>query len=172
MLHTMRKRPVAGGVITVGVPDGGIGDGAAALQSRFRFAPSPQHDVNLWVTDALALRPFRVEPPSDVVVSTWQQEGICLYAGVDPEVYVLTCGLLGLVQWRALYLNELLREEDLVHSGDHACLYSVRDSMEEYALLFDEPRVCPGCIAFYRCLGAEAEVEALLSAVAALKPAA
>ena len=93
---------------------------------------------------------------------TWQAEGICLYAEIRRRTYLLVCSLLGLLHWRALDLNPMLVWEDLlVHEEPPACLCAHRDTVQEYALAFENPYICKPCREFFRCLGLESDGRAI-----------
>jgi hypothetical protein len=96
-----------------------------------------------------------------VVVSAWQSEGIARYIGIDRASYFLLCGALGLLQYRALALNPLLRPDDFLHTSQDGCLFAPCYPKQEYALLMENPHICPGCVQFFDCLGCEPEVGAL-----------
>ena len=132
-------------------------------QKRFRFRDAPVTGaVRLAVADVEARRPFSVSRGDGILISTHESDGICRYAGIGKDFYLAVCSLLGLVQWRALVLNELLIWEDFfVHEEPPGCLYAARDTIQEYALAFECPHVCDACLEFFRCLGAEPEVMAL-----------
>jgi len=132
---------------------------AKRLQSVYRFVEFPTRDavpVRLSASESEVL--FRASREHGVSVSTWQAEGICLYAKVRLETYLLVCSLLGLLHWRALDLNPMLIWEDLlVHEEPPACLCAHRDTVQEYALAFENPYICKACREFFRCLGLEFE---------------
>lgn len=104
-----------------------------------------------------------VEREQGVRISTCQREGICTYTGLDRGAYLLLCALLGTTQWRTLGMNPLLIPEDFHHGAVCKCLFSHQVCREDFALILEEPEVCSNCIAFYRCLGAERDVDSLLS---------
>ena len=104
-----------------------------------------------------------------VTLSMWQSEGICEYAGISQSAYLTLCGLLGISQWSALNSNPLLRPEDLLHPPEANCLFATQRGIEYFALLLEDPRVCPGCVDFYHCLGADSEVVVLLDALGTLR---
>jgi hypothetical protein len=94
-------------------------------------------------------------------VSTWDIDGVCAYAGIDENTYVLLCSLVGIGHWRVLQENPLLRIEDLRHPRGVHCIYTETRQVQDFALLLDEPAICRGCTGFYHCLGAESELLAL-----------
>ncbi len=141
---------------------------AASLRHYVSFLEVPGqevHDVVLAMDDSPAPALFRMDRRRGVVVSTWQSEGICLYAGIERGDYLLLCTLLGLTQWQALDINPILVAEDFEHPAPSRCLFSTLPVKQDYALLFEEPHVCPTCLQFYRCLGAEMSVMALQQAL-------
>lgn len=99
-----------------------------------------------------------VNPFSGVTISTDQADGIALFASITPVQYLRVCAALGLVQWRALEQNDMLVVEDFAHSVPSDCLFVPRARKCDYALAFEQPRICHGCFEFYHCLGAEREV--------------
>lgn len=125
--------------------------------------------ARLHITERRLEAPYGVDRESGVSVSTWDSEGICLYAGIDERNYLLICSLLGMSQWRVLVSNDLLRPDDLRHPANVRCLFSQPDAIQDYALLLDEPRVCGGCVHFYHSLGADSELIALQEVVAEIR---
>ena len=145
---------------------------ALSTQDRFRFcAEKGRHKgqaggpIPLHISHTRSERLFSVDPIEGVTVSTWQSGGICIYAGIPEPHYYLLCSMLGLNQWRALSLNPLLRVEDFAHDEPANCLYVRRQLKQDHAVLLDTPFVCQGCLDFYRCLGLEPEMTALMSVV-------
>ena len=146
---------------------------AHGTQRRFRFVKAErghrresraQRDLDsvvLYMTDAPTETLFHARVATGVAVSTWQSAGICSYAGLSVNSFVLLCTLLGLTEWRALVLNPLLRPEDMIHEISSRCLYTRLETKQDYALLFEDPRICRGCNDFYHCLGADEELVAL-----------
>jgi len=149
-------------VYVSGSPDDRVGVARLGnrVQSVYRFVESPSRGavpVSLSATESTVL--CRAGRRHGVSVSTWQAEGICLYAQIPREAYLLVCSMLGLLQWRALDLNPLLVWEDLlVHEEPPACLCAHRETVQEYALAFEHPYICRPCREFFRCLGLELEV--------------
>jgi hypothetical protein len=132
------------------------------------------HEVNYAFTNEVAadVAPIHITDNVDgalvcvdrsrgIRVSTYQREGICTYTGLDNGTYLLLCSLLGTTQWRTLALNPLLVAEDFHHGPPCRCLFSHQACKEDFALVLESPEVCPSCLAFYRCLGAEREVDTL-----------
>lgn len=150
---------------------------AARVQNRFHFVrgdlpPRPNAPVEartfpipLYITDAPSTSLFFARYEKGVAISTWQSEGICLYAGIEVDAYLVLCGLLGLTQWRALDLNPLLRIDDFIHEADINCLFTRRKLKQDYALLLEDPTLCRGCHDFYRCLGTDPELLAIQHAI-------
>ena len=147
---------------------------ASGLRRFFRDvtvsqAPNPQptrhlehSPVPLFVTSrCLAQGPYDVDIERGVTVSTWNIEGICRYARIEPCTYLLLCSLLGISQWHVLKTNPLLRLEDLRHPPAAHCLYAKSQCIKDYILILEDPTVCRGCVEFYHCLGADLEVIAL-----------
>ena len=132
----------------------------------FVFTDNPEWaSVTLRLEDTPDPALFSFLSRSCIRVSTDQMDGLCRYAGLEPALYLLLCAMLALVQWRALWLNDRLRPEDLFHSDESGCLYTRVPSRPELALLLDSPAVCPSCLEFYRCLGLGAETSALLRVI-------
>jgi len=142
-------------------------------QRRFRFSgQAVPGAIRLTVADAAADRPFSVSRADGVFISTYESDNICRYAEIGKGFYLAVCGMLGLVQWRALIMNELLVWEDFfVEEEPRGCLYAARDTIQEYALAFEEPYVCDACMEFFRCLGAEPEIMALQDILSSGMPA-
>jgi hypothetical protein len=105
-----------------------------------------------------------------VTVCADQCEGLCSYANLEQDVFLLLGAILGIIQWRALVLNPLLAsQDDLRHSQPSRCLFAEQPSKNEYALVLEDLHICRGCLQFYRCLGAEGDIEALLVLMARLR---
>lgn len=146
---------------------------AKRIQGRFRFlvdtdpvlsisgGDAQESPINLHITNEKKDALFTVDLERGITVSCYQSEGICQYANIDRETLTLICSLLGLVQWRSLNSNPLLRPEDLLVSGGGSCLFHRPEVREDYALLLDERKICAGCFEFYCCLGVEPELAAL-----------
>lgn len=135
------------------------------VQQRFLF--------HMRCAEPAVLMQLSRAPSSDLVTASRslgvrvcldQSEGIARYAGIARPLYLVTAGLLGLLYWRALEQNPLLIWEDFKVKEDAAgCLCARRDLICEYAIAFETPTICSGCLQFFRCLGAEAEVLILQS---------
>jgi hypothetical protein len=119
----------------------------------------------LLLTERRLPEPFRVYPDRGVVVSTWDSAGVCQYTGIAIDNYLLIAGLLALSQWRVLWRNRLLQLDDLNHPKDVRCVFAGPHSVQEFALLLDPPVICPGCVDFYHCLGADSELIALRNVI-------
>lgn len=132
------------------------------------------HEINFTFCDetAAGVAPIHITDNADGVlasvdrgrgirISTYQREGICTYAGLENGTFLLLCALLGTTQWRTLSLNPLLIAEDFEHGPPCNCLFSRRQCKEDFAIALENPEVCGSCLAFYRCLGAERDVDTL-----------
>jgi len=117
----------------------------------------------IFITDNVDSTLVCVDRSRGIRVSTYQREGICTYTGLDNGTFLLLCSILGTTQWRTLSLNPLLVAEDFNHGPACRCLFSHQACKEDFALVLENPEVCPSCLAFYRCLGAEREVDTLTS---------
>ena len=115
----------------------------------------------LHFTSARLAEPIVVDADRGVAVSTWGIEGVCTYAGIDEDTYLLVCSLVGMGHWRVLDQNPLLRIEDLRHPAGVHCVFTEARQVNDFALLLDSPAICRGCADFYHCLGADAELLAL-----------
>ncbi|MBX7258905.1 MAG: hypothetical protein K1Y02_21255 [Candidatus Hydrogenedentes bacterium] len=105
-----------------------------------------------------------------VTVYADQAEGLCSYANLEPDVFLLLGAILGIIQWRALILNPLLAsQDDLRHAQPSRCLFAEQPTKNEYALVLEDLHICRGCLQFYRCLGGEGDIEALLVLMARLR---
>lgn len=124
-----------------------------------RIAPDV---AQIYVSDKADRVLAYVERKQGVRISTCQREGICTYTGLDRGAYMLLCALVGTTQWRTLAMNSLLIPEDFHHGAVCKCLFSHQVCREDFALVLEEPEICSNCIAFYRCLGAERDVDSLL----------
>ena len=142
---------------------------ARHLQTRFNFKNyaftdihnSAQPGAALTITNVPLPALFSLDLDQGVTVSTFRSVGISQYLGLEVDTYLLTCSLLGLMQWRVLALNPLLRPEDFLQHESDFCLYSNRSSVQDYIPLLEEPAVCQGCRDFYHCLGADGELHVL-----------
>jgi len=142
---------------------------ARLLQDRFTAVAGPLDQgrtPRLLLTERRLPEPFRVYPDRGVVVSTWDSAGVCQYTGIAIDNYLLIAGLLALSQWRVLWRNRLLQLDDLHHPKDVRCVFAGPHSVQEFALLLDPPVICPGCVDFYHCLGADSELIALRNVIA------
>lgn len=131
------------------------------LQTRFRFSTEPAPataTVRMQQSQSDLLRVSREE---GVLLSLDQSDDISQYARIPRTLYILSCVTLGLVYWRVLALNPLLVWEDLLVREDPDCLCTARATLQEYALAFERPWVCPACLEFFRCLGVEPETAVL-----------
>jgi len=146
---------------------------ARALEKHIRLV-SPRNGVinseaarpvRLHFTSNRMAEPIVVDAQRGVAVSTWDIEGVCKYAGIDENEYLLLCSLVGIGHWRVLDLNPLLRIEDLRHPTGVHCVYVEPHQVNDFALLLDGPAICRGCSDFYHCLGADNELLALRDVV-------
>ena len=133
------------------------------------LVPAHERSLHLRITRSQMSAPYRVSAERGVTLSLWQSTGICRYAGISRSTYLTLCGLLGISQWSALDSNPLLRPEDLLHPPKANCLFATPGDIESFALLLEDPWICPGCVDFYHCLGADREVVALLDALGKLR---
>lgn len=146
-------------VASTGPSPGPIVHRSRELQSLFLFSRTPRPDAApLRIVDDPLGPPFEAHRERGVTVSTWQSEGICLYASIDRDTYFTLCALLGLIQWRTLLLNPLLTPDDLTHADPPRCLFARQQCREDYALLFESLIICPGCQQFYAWLGVQPEI--------------
>ena len=137
------------------------------IQGRFRFSVEPKPGAaRVQLRRTLRGGLLSVTRPEGVVVSLDQSEGISVYAGIPRSLYVLICVVLGLVYWRVLELNPLLIWEDLFVREAPECLCASRATVQEYALAFEHPWICPACLEFLRCTGVEPETAALQDVLA------
>jgi len=137
------------------------------IQGRFRFSGEPKPGaapvrLRRTLRDGLV----SVTRPDGVQVSLDQSEGISVYAGIPRSFYMLIWVVLGLVYWRVLELNPLLVWEDLFVREAPECLCASRGTVQEYALAFERPWICPACLEFLRCTGVEPEIAALQDVLA------
>lgn len=147
-----------------------VAEAGARLQRRFRFAPAGQGGgapagYRLRICDTASARLFSLRGRAEARVSTFLSQGLSGYLGAGKPAFLAVCGLLGLVQLRALRLNPVLIEEDLRYPHRADCLYRARARKQHHALSFEPPYVCASCREFLRCLGLEPELYALLAAL-------
>jgi len=121
--------------------------------------------LRIYLTERAQEMPFLVDYIDEITITTRQSEGICLYTAMNFEDYLFLWSLMGLVQWRTLALNDLMRVEDFQHDTPTTCLFSKPGLFSEIALRLESPHVCEGCFDFYHCLGADLEVLALRQAI-------
>jgi len=137
------------------------------IQGRFLFSGEPKPGAApVQLRGTLRDGLLSVTRPGGVVVSLDQSEGISVYSGIPRSLYILICVVLGLVYWRVLELNPLLIWEDLFVRQDPECLCAARATVQEYALAFERPWICPACLEFLRCTGVEPETAALQDVLA------
>lgn len=137
---------------------------ANEVQKPFHFTQESRHgSIPLRLTEEFSNLPLEVDLLHGVRVHTYQSKGICAYAGISLEQYLLCWSMLGLVQWRALSLNPLLRHEDFLHGQTSKCMYASQLFMEDYALVFDMPHLCNSCLRFYGELCPKSEMESLIT---------
>lgn len=146
---------------------------ANRIQERFRFIfdPDPTSSplkrnaeevpIRLQITNEESDTLYSADLQNGVTVSCHSHEGICQYANISLETLILIISLLGLVQWRSLHLNPLLRPDDLLTRDRESCLFHWREFPQDYILIMDERRICAGCFDFYDCLAVEPELFAL-----------
>jgi hypothetical protein len=138
-----------------------LGRGAALFPHVFACSPRPsQACITVRLGADPSGPPWRVERCTGVTVNLSQSAGISSYAGLDEGLYLLLLAALGLLQYRALEKNPLLRAEDFLHPPHATCLYA-RGGVEELALALEQPKICRGCRVFYESLCGTAEVEAV-----------
>lgn len=104
---------------------------------------------------------FAADRMRGVRVATSQSSGIASYAGLHRGLFLLTASLLGMLRWRALVLNPQLISADLIHDAPTNCLFSRRLFLEEYAMLFESPRICRQCRRIYSLLCSPYEMRAV-----------
>jgi len=153
------------------VPDNrGLADEYDLLRTHIHCGV-PSSTFRLIVTDGREPRLFHVDRKRGVLVSTYQSKGICRYAGIERSTYFRLCAILGRIQWTVLGLNPLLVEEDFNHQTPSRCLYAPQPFKQDYALVLEDPHVCHGCMEFYQCLAAEAELRSLQSLLTEIRAA-
>jgi len=106
---------------------------------------------------------------NSVRVSLWQSAGLCRYAGLALEDYLVICSALGIIYHIALLRNPWLKEEDLLHNGPPECLFTSRDLKQEYAFPLEHMFICPSCVAFFASLEAGSELETLTQVMATIR---
>lgn len=109
------------------------------------------------VTDDCQDKPFVLLSRRRAKVTTWQSSGICFFADLSKVDYYAMCCALAQTQLKTLSMNPLIEPEDL-HCQSERCLFGDPGSIEQYAFVFEERRVCQGCMDFYHCLGADTEI--------------
>ncbi len=104
---------------------------------------------------------FDVQPGSGVAISLCQHKEIARYARISAATYLLTAALLGITQYAVLEQNPILVPEDFRHDAPTRCLFGWSEAKQDHSLRFDEPFICPGCVQFYHCMGADRPLSAL-----------
>lgn len=137
---------------------------ANANQRVYGFTNEPGAAYEVVLSSVQHSQLFHLANRDKVFVSTWNVDGICLYAQCRQLDYYLIASLLGLTQLRALNSCTLI-PEDFIHLDPKGCLFSQHAARPDLAVKMQEPHVCSGCIAFYRCLGVERELDAVLEAI-------
>lgn len=66
--------------------------------------------------------------------------------------------MLGLLHLLCIKHLKYIIVEDLIHPDLPNCLYSRLDSKPMAAFLFEDPKLCHGCLDFYSYLGLEPEI--------------
>lgn len=135
---------------------------ANRYQPYYRFSSCEErleHNVNIGGDEDESL--YVLLDEANIRISVWQMEGISRYTGIEPTGLLLVAALLALTQQRCLNLNTMLKEGDLTHSEPDDCLFSRHTRRSDYALTFEEPYICRGCVSFYRKLGLASEVSSL-----------
>ena len=168
-----RKRMVEASLTASAIDFVRLSEMARELERHIRLVPQPDaaggpHEapVHLHLNANRLPEPIIVDPARGVEVSTWDVDGVCAYAGIDRSAYLLICSLVGMAHWRVLDRNSLLKLEDLRHPAGVHCVYTEARHVSDFATILEEPAVCKGCIDFYLCLGAEAELLALRDVLA------
>ena len=136
---------------------------ANGLQNYYNFKPHSDaaiHPlcVSVNITTLSLDRLAKVSLEEGIQLTTAHSEGICTYANLPLTHYLLVCAFMGLIQWRALDLNPLIKREDFLTEEHSDCLYTPRDTMQEYSLNIEQLRLCPGCAEFYHWLGTDSEL--------------
>lgn len=126
--------------------------------------------VRLHFTANRLPEPIVVDTKWGVGISLWDIDGVCRYAGIDQSDYLLICALVGVSHWRVLQSNPILKPEDLRHPDGVHCVYTDARQASDFALLLESPTVCQGCVDFYHCLGADAELIAMREVLGEIAP--
>ena len=136
---------------------------AQKVQSRFHFSTSKRSEsFTVKITDEPLPQLYELTEHENLMISTDQIGGICLYTGMTQDSFLLVSALLGLVQCRALQTSCYLVSEDFVHCVPTRCLYARSESRQEYAIRLEHGLICGGCREFYSRLGLEPELDTLL----------
>ena len=137
---------------------------ANGLQTAYHFGVE-EGGIPLRIDPCEPGTPFCACRERGVLVSAWESEGIGIYLGVPREMHLLTLGMLGLIQWRALMGNAVLRPEDLYQRAACGCLFEQRRMDGGYPLLLERPRLCWHCAHFYESLCPERDMAALRTVI-------
>ncbi len=141
---------------------------ANACQEFYHFTGEAGPPFEVVLTNVQHPQLFHIANRDKVFISTWNVEGICLYAQRRPLDYFLLCSLLGLAQLRAL-TNCTLIPEDFIHAEPKECLFAQHTTRSEIAVKLQHPHVCAGCVAFYRALNVHEEFDVVALAIARME---
>lgn len=133
---------------------------ANAHQSLFTFTGEPGAEFEVVLTSVQHPNFFHLVNHDKVFISTWNVDGICLYAQYRELDFYLLASLLGLTQLRAMKSCTLI-PEDFLHFEPKQCLLAQHEARFQSAVKLVEPYICPGCVAFYKSLGVEPELNAV-----------
>lgn len=140
-------------------------------QSRFRFgADDTDNGLRMTIHDRPTSTLFDISRSNGVSVSTSEAEGICRYARINVKDYLMVCSMLGLMQSLCIEYFDHLIIEDFIHPDIPGCLLPPIESKPMAALLFENPKLCSGCLNFYMYLGLEPEIIELIDVLKRVGP--
>ena len=110
------------------------------------------------VVEDTQARPVCFVNRCEATITTNSSKGIATYARLSQQEYLSVCYFVALAQLRALRENPLLEPEDMECQSEKLCLFSWHPEFYEYAEVFANRLVCPGCFQFYLAACAEREI--------------
>lgn len=105
--------------------------------------------------------PYTALSPLTATVNTWHSHKICTYTNLNRTDFVVLNCMIALTMMRVLRESSVLHVHDAVCVADHECLFSRPAPVEQYALLFENLRICWSCVQFFHSIGADREFLAL-----------
>jgi len=152
---------------------------ATRLDLALRFAPygvrrtaaaksSSSLLVNAELFSAIPA-PVSVVPPAGLWICGNTMRNLGTYFGIESEWFFTLFAAMGTIQLKSLVKNDLLQQEDLIHSRNCTCLFAHHVHFSQWLRAFEDTRICAGSASFYRCLGCENEMNSLVRLIDELR---